>query len=170
MSTPETMGGFGRVAQGVMEAVPKRGETPSLGRAGAEVLSHVPLFAGLSARHVRHVADLAESVQYAQGRAIVEEGHRGGGFFVILEGTAKVVRSPGGKLLAELGPGSYFGELAVIDDRPRTASVVSTSPMLTARITRANFRKLMKQEPEVALRIMENLSGWIRDLQAAADG
>ena len=131
------------------------------------MLAQVPLFAGLSKRHLRHVAQLAEPVRYHAGRTIVEEGFRGGGFFVILEGSAKVVRAPGGRVVAQLGPGSYFGELAVIDDRPRTASVISTAPMLTARLSRTDFRKLVRQEPEVALRIMENLSGRIRDLQRA---
>jgi len=165
MPQPGSISGAGLVVDGVSMTVPRRTATPAIGRQGVKLLSQVPLFAGLSHRHLRRIADVAEPVRFGEGRAIVEEGFRGGGFFVILEGSAKVIRKH--LTVARLGPGDSFGELAIIDGGPRSASVVSTSRVLTARLTRAAFRKVLKREPDVSLRIMENLAARVRELQGA---
>lgn len=158
-----SISGAGLVVEGVSMTAPRKAATPSIGREGVKLLADVPLFAGLSHRHLRRVADVAESVRFGEGRAIVEEGFRGGGFYVILEGTAKVIR--GHRTIAHLGPGDSFGELAIIDGGPRSASVVSTTPIRTARLTRTAFRRLLRREPDVALGVMENLAARVRELQ-----
>ncbi|MBK5289172.1 MAG: cyclic nucleotide-binding domain-containing protein, partial [Acidimicrobiia bacterium] len=90
-------------------------------RCDAELFAEVPLFAGLSAAERRRIAAVAKHVSYREGATVVEEGSLGGRVFVIETGTAKVLT--GGRTRISLGPGSYFGELAVLDGQPRSASV-----------------------------------------------
>jgi CRP/FNR family transcriptional regulator, cyclic AMP receptor protein len=144
-----------------------RGETgvPRMGRHGMALLSTVPLFAGLSRRHLHRIAGLAEQVTYGAGRPVVQAGSRGTGFYVVLEGTAKVTQGYSSRTLARLGPGDFFGEMAVIDREPRTASVLAETRLTTMRLSRSALRDIIKREPDVALRIMEELSRRVRTLQ-----
>jgi CRP/FNR family transcriptional regulator, cyclic AMP receptor protein len=136
---------------------PDRTPTPGAAKKpGVRLLSQVPLFAGLSRAHLRQVAALAEEVRYSPGRMIVRTGSPGVAFYVIVEGRAKVLR---GKIASakgtwELGPGGFFGEMALLDGGPRTASVVAETPLTTVRIERAGFRKLLRDEPDIALKLL----------------
>ena len=129
------------------------------------MLGSVPLFSGLRQRDLRRVADLSEEVWFPAGQVVVEEGKAALAFYVVLDGTARVVRGASKRLLARLGPGDHFGELALIDNRPRFASVIAESTLDTIRLKRTAFRNMLLREPEVALRIMEGMAGLIRDLQ-----
>ncbi|HET9724035.1 MAG TPA: cyclic nucleotide-binding domain-containing protein [Actinomycetota bacterium] len=127
---------------------------------GVRLLAKVPLFEGLSQTHLRSVAALAEEVRYSPGRMIVRTGSPGAAFYVIVEGAAKVVR---GKIATakgtwELGPGDFFGEMALLDGGPRTASVVAETPLTTIRIERAPFRQMLREEPEIALKLLESMA------------
>ncbi len=115
-------------------ASPGRGKRPTLGRRGVALLADVPLFAGLSRRHLRRLAGLAEEVPFGAGRTVVQNGSRGNAFYVIVEGTAKVLAGYSTRTFARLGPGDFFGELALLDGGPRTASVVAETPLVTIRI------------------------------------
>ena len=139
---------------------------PSMGRRGVSLLSTVPLFSTLSRRQLRRVADNAEEVRYAQGRAIVRQGARGDAFFVIAEGEAKVVR--GNRSIGRLGPGDFFGEMALLDGRPRSASVVALTPIVTIRLTRARFNKVVESEPTLARAIMAELAARVRRLESSS--
>ncbi len=143
--------------------------TASAGRRGDRsavigLLEDVPLFSGLSRRHLRRIASLADEVRYRDGRVIVEAGLPGSAFYAIANGQAKVYRSkiPTGRAIARLGPGDFFGEMSLIDGGPRSATVVADGDVLAVRLSRAAFKKLVSKEPSVALAIMSQLAGRIR--------
>jgi len=125
-----------------------------------DLLTLVPLFAGLSRRHLRAMADRADQVEFRPGEAIVVEGMRGGAFFAIVDGKARVTREK--RTLATLGPGDFFGELALLDGGERTASVVAATPLLCIRIFKRAFDRLIAEEPGVAARMLSVLAGRVR--------
>jgi CRP-like cAMP-binding protein len=136
-----------------------------------DVLSGVPLFEGLSKRHLRGIAKAVQTIRYSPGRPIVEEGTPGNTFFVILDGQAKVVRSAtGSSVLEELGPGGFFGELALLDGGPRAATVIALTKVETLRLSRNAFRRLVVEEPQVGLRVMETLAKRLREVTDAMAG
>ncbi len=124
------------------------------------LLAKVPLFSSLGPTHLAKVARLAEEASYSAGRMIVKVGAPGLAFYAIVEGKAKVVK---GKIAsaapeAVLGPGKFFGEMSLLDGRPRATSVVAETPLTTIRIERAPFRRLLREEPEMALKLLEGMS------------
>ncbi len=134
-----------------------------------ELLSRVPLFEGLSKAHLGRVATLAEESEYNAGRVIVKRDDPGRAFYVIVEGTAKVVK---GKIVtarreAELGPGDFFGELSLLDGGPRSASVVAASPMRVIRIERTGFRRMLRDEPDLAIKLLEGMARRTRAILGA---
>ena len=139
-----------------------------MARGGPEALVDVPLFAGLSRRHLRHVADLTEEEQFDEGAKLAEEGRPGETFHVILEGEAKVVR--GGRKIARLLPGDFFGEIALIDGGPRTASVTAETPMATLTINRKRFRKMLEGNPSIVVKMLEELARRLRNNQRSLTG
>jgi CRP/FNR family transcriptional regulator, cyclic AMP receptor protein len=156
MSTP------GSSMPAALLAAEARSSSRPVARASAKLLAEVPLFSGLSRRHLRRLAAVAEEVRFAPGRPIVQEGSRGNAFFVILDGEAKVTMAGATRTAARLGRGDFFGELAVLDGGPRTASVIALTRVVVARITRTQFRKVLRQEPDVALAILEEVSRRLR--------
>lgn len=135
---------------------------PTLGRKGIALLERVPLFEGLSRHQLRRVAGSAEEVRYGEGRPVVHEGARGDAFYVVVEGSAKVVRGPTRRRIGRLGPGDFFGELALLTGGTRTASVVAETPLVTIRLSRAAFQDVVKHEPGVALKVMVALAARVR--------
>ena len=132
---------------------------------GAHVLGRVPLFADLSPRDLRRIAGLAEETWFNPGRVIVEEGQPGSSFYVILDGEAKVTKGRALRVLSRLGPGDHFGEMALLDGQPRSATVIAETSVDAIRIKRATFRELLKREPEVGLRIMAGLAARVREYE-----
>ena len=133
-----------------------------------DLLSRVPLFEGLSRAHLGRVAALAEDATYNAGRVIVKKDDPGRAFYVIVDGTAKVVK---GKIVtargeADLGPGDFFGELALLDGGARAATVVAASPMRAIRIERTAFRRLLRDEPDLALKVLEGMARRTRKILA----
>jgi CRP-like cAMP-binding protein len=140
--------------------------SPTMGRRGLDLLAGVPLFAGLSRAHLRNIAKVAGIVRYAEGRVIVQRGSKGSAFYVIADGTATVLTGASGRTkIASLGPGAFFGELALLDGRPRSASVVATAPLTAIRIERSAFITLIRKEPVIGVRVMEGLAARIRSLE-----
>ncbi len=129
-------------------------------RPGTEMLAAVPLFQGLPPRHLRRIRDLAEAADYMAGASLVKQGTEGEGFFVILEGLAKVV--VGKRTINRLMPGDYFGEISLLDGGVRTASVVSETPMKVLLIERTRFLKLLREEGAIAVALLEGLARAIR--------
>jgi CRP-like cAMP-binding protein len=131
-----------------------------------DVLADVPLFSNLSARHVRGLAKLAKIQRLAAFTQIVRKGESGDAFFLILDGTA-VVRPPG-KRVVKLGPGDFFGELALLDDSPRSATVEAQEDILVARIGRRDFTRMLDKEPKVAVALLRTLTARLRASEASA--
>jgi CRP-like cAMP-binding protein len=130
------------------------------------VLAEVPLFANLTARHVRGLAKLAKIQRLAAFTQIVRKGDSADSFFLILDGTA-IVRPPG-KRMVKLGPGDFFGELALLDDSPRSATVEAQDEILVARSGRRDFARLLDKEPKVAVALLRTLAGRLRASEASA--
>ena len=118
----------------------------------------------LTAAERRALLSLGREVSFAEGERIIEEGSPGTCFFVIAEGSAKVYKGtvPTGRPLRRLGPGEFFGEIAVLDGMPRSATVVADGDVTVLRLTRSAFVKLLKRESTVALRIIEGLGARLR--------
>ncbi len=144
--------------------MPTTSKPGSSRRPPLRLLRDVPLFSALSRPQLSRIAELAQEVTYGPGRMIVRDGSPGLAFYVITGGRAKVIK---GKIAsasgeAVLGPGDFFGELALLDGGPRSASVVADGPITTIRIERAPFRNLLKDEPDIALKLLEGMAGRMR--------
>jgi CRP/FNR family cyclic AMP-dependent transcriptional regulator len=126
-------------------------------------LAAVPLFQGFSKRHLRRLAGEADAVVFGPGRAIVEEGQAGEAMFVVLAGTARVLRA--GRKVAALIPGDFFGELSALDGGPRTASVVPDTPVEVLRVFRHTLRKMVEDEPALAMGLLEGLARRLRQVK-----
>ena len=114
-------------------------------------LERVPLFAGLSHKDREKIARWADSIDLPAGKHLLDQGRLPHEFFVIVGGEVEVLHDE--KRLATLGPGDFFGEIALIEHGRRTASVVTTTPTTLAVMSPASFAAMRREMPEVALRI-----------------
>lgn len=128
----------------------------------AAKLAKVPIFSGCSKRELAVIAGAAKEVAHPAGTVIAREGERGIGLFLILEGTCKV--TIGGRTKATLGPGDFFGEIALLDGGPRTATVTATAPARLVGITGWVFRGLLMAHPSIALKTLEAVAGRLRSV------
>ena len=127
-------------------------------------LRDVPLFAELSARDLKRLADSMQELSFAPGKEVVAEGKGGVGFFVILDGAARV--SQGGEERGTLKPGDFFGEMALIDGDERMASVHAEGELRCATMTPWTFRPFVKDHPDVAWALLTTLVKRVRASQA----
>jgi CRP/FNR family cyclic AMP-dependent transcriptional regulator len=127
-------------------------------------LRAIPLFADLSTRDIKRLAGSMTERSFAPGDAVVSEGTGGIGFFVILDGHAKV--SQDGEERAVLGAGDYFGEMALIDGDDRAASVHADGELRCAAMTAWNFRPFVKEHPDIAWALLTALVKRVRQSQA----
>jgi CRP-like cAMP-binding protein len=132
-------------------------------RRSVAALGAIPLFDGVSKRHLRRLARDADVVEFRPGRSIVEEGQAGEAMFVVLTGTARVLRA--GRKLGVLIPGDFFGELSALDAGPRTASVVPDTPVEVLRLFRHTLHQLVEEEPVLAMGLLEGLARRLRQVQ-----
>ena len=123
--------------------------------AKVELISRVPLFARCSKKELRMIANLADQIEWPEGKALTKEGRPGSEFFILLEGTASV--SQRGSKLRDLVAGDWAGEIALISDVPRTATVVATSPIRALVMTRGGFSQLMTDSPSIAAKVLAGL-------------
>lgn len=130
-------------------------------------LSHVSLFSGLSRKDLERVADESDVVSFTSGQTVVEEGMLGETMFVVLSGEAKAMR--GTRRLATIRPGDFFGEIAVLDGSPRSATVVAETPLVVVRLFRRTLMRLLEAEPQLALKILDGIVRRIRDLTSSLD-
>jgi CRP-like cAMP-binding protein len=124
------------------------------------VLGYVPLFRGLSKRHLKHLAGLFEVADYMAGAAIVREGTKGDAFYVVLEGQAKVTANK--RFIVRLVPGDHFGEIAALDGGERSATVTSETPVTLAVMSRKALLKALRDDPELARLLMAELARMFR--------
>jgi CRP/FNR family cyclic AMP-dependent transcriptional regulator len=125
-----------------------------------EHLADVPLFSALSKRELQLVAKQADEVHASAGQAVVTEGAAGADFFVILDGRARVERH--GTKVAELGPGGFFGDLALLDRAPRNASVIAETDMALAKLGQRAFDELLNTAPGFAKKLLAGLARRLR--------
>jgi CRP/FNR family transcriptional regulator, cyclic AMP receptor protein len=122
------------------------------GNQKVELISNVPLFERLSKHELEQVASVADEIDLAEGKELTREGEPGREFFVLLEGTADVTQD--GERVNSLGSGDFFGEIALISDGPRTATVTATSPIRTLVVTRRSFQRLVEEMPEIQRNVL----------------
>jgi len=117
-----------------------------------ELLKKVPLFEQCTKAELRELAMTADEIDLRDGHVLTKEGRPGREFFVIVEGTARVTRKD--KKIADLGEGDWFGEIALLTDAPRTATVTATSPVDVLVITDRSFRRVVETMPSIALKVL----------------
>jgi CRP-like cAMP-binding protein len=123
------------------------------------LLARVPLFSGCSKADLSRIAALSEERIYNEGQVIVKAGDPGKAFYVITNGKVMVTgKGSAGKKEAELGRGDFFGELALLDGQARTRTVVAQTPLETIRIERSEFRRLLRKDPNLAIRLLEGMA------------
>jgi CRP/FNR family cyclic AMP-dependent transcriptional regulator len=121
-----------------------------------ELIKRVPLFAGCSKGELAKIAQIADEIDLADGKQLIREGSRGREFFVLLEGTADVTQDS--RSINRLGAGDFFGEIALVSDSPRTATVTATSPVRALVITDRSFRRLLEESPEIQRKVLVALA------------
>lgn len=123
-------------------------------------LAGIPLFAGTGGRELERVARLCTEVDVPAGRTLCRQGETGREFFVIESGTVSV--SVDGESVASLGPGDFFGELALLDGGPRTATVTAEDDVRVLVVSRQEFAGLLEEDPIVAVRMLPAIGARLR--------
>lgn len=121
-----------------------------------ERLREIPMFSGLDQAGLERVAAIATEFEAPKGQVLIEKGQAGTGLFIIEEGTARVELAGGGRL--EHGPGSFFGELAVLADTPRNARVMVASDMRGLAIRRNDLIQLLESNPSMAIAMLREVA------------
>jgi len=116
-------------------------------------IARVPLFCRLSKAELARIARLADEVDLPAGKMLTKEGSRGREFFVLLEGSAEVQRH--GQRIATMRGGDFFGEIALVTDVPRTATVTTSSPVHALVITDRAFRELLRDSPAIQGKVLD---------------
>ena len=129
-------------------------------------LAKVPLFSDCSQRDLQTISRVVKDIDHPAGTVVAREGEPGVGLFVIADGTADV--TIGGKKKATLGPGDFFGEIALLDGGPRTATVTATSDVHLLGLTEWVFRGLMQEHPSIAVKTLQAMAGRLRGATKAA--
>ncbi|MBA2610151.1 MAG: cyclic nucleotide-binding domain-containing protein [Actinobacteria bacterium] len=129
-------------------------------------LRAVPLFSSMSDRDLKAVLAGCREELYSDGQAIVREGQPGGPFFLIVEGQAKL--SINGKKRTTLHPGNYFGEIAVVDKGPRSATIVASGNVKALAIASWDLLALCEQDFKIAEKVMVGMANLIRTLDKTA--
>ena len=127
-------------------------------------LRSVGLFAGMPDRDLDRIAQQMREVRHPAGAEITVVGHEGVGFMVILDGQAEVSTQDG--RTRTLGPGDHFGEMALLDQGGRSATVTAATDLLMAAIAEWNFKPFLMEHPEVAYRLLQQLSRRVREAEA----
>ena len=129
-----------------------------------EALRNVPIFSGLSDEDLERLGRQMKERRFAEGADVTAEGAGAVGFFVIIEGNATV--SVAGEARATLGPGDYFGEIALIDEGTRSASITAATDILAYGLTAWEFRPFVEEHPQVAWVLLQTLARRLREAQA----
>ena len=131
----------------------------------AELLAATPLLDGVDAEGIAMIAQRVVEVEFPKDHVIARQGEIGTGFFLVASGRVRIVRD--GRTIATLGPGDFFGELSVLDGRPRVAQVIADEPTVCLALASWDFEAVVKEEPTIALGILRVLAGRLRGLTEA---
>jgi len=132
----------------------------------ATVLAALPLFAQISKRQLTKIAELARVTDYDTNAVVMHEGDPGDSLHIVLSGRARVLGKPRARILKT---GDYFGEMALIDGAPRSATIAAERELQTMRIPRKPFMRLVGREPSIGVAMLEELAGRVRRLEKGAD-
>jgi CRP/FNR family cyclic AMP-dependent transcriptional regulator len=128
-----------------------------LGRnAKVDAIARVPLFAGCSKRELQQIAHIADEIDLPAGKVLCKQGASGREFFVLFEGEVEVTRD--GARVDAMGPGDFFGEIALVSKAPRNATVTATTPLRVLVVVDRDFRALLKESPEIAAKVLGALA------------
>jgi|SoiMethySBSTD1v2_1073268.scaffolds.fasta_scaffold591044_2 CRP-like cAMP-binding protein len=130
-----------------------------------DLLGTIDLFEGFDRKHLRLVREIGREHVFHEGEVIIKEGAADTRFFMILEGMAEV--TVGGRFARAVGPGGYFGEIAMLDGGTRTASITAATDVSALSIASFNMRALMKEHPEVAIKVLEALCARVRAINGS---
>jgi CRP/FNR family transcriptional regulator, cyclic AMP receptor protein len=128
-----------------------------------ESLGRVPLFAAVKPKDLKKLGKRMTERRFDEGDTITTEGQSGLGFFVIEDGNATV--SIGGRIVRTLGPGEHFGEVALIDSGPRSATIVATTDLRCRGMSAWEFRPFVEEHPEVAWALLESMVAMLREAE-----
>ena len=131
-------------------------------------LASVPMFSGCTKKELQAIAKTVRQIEHPAGSVIATEGEPGAGLFVIDEGDCDV--TIGGKRVNQLHSGDFFGEMALLDGGPRTATVTATSDIKLYALTEWVFRGLLVEHPSIALRTLEAMAARLRSATKSATG
>jgi CRP/FNR family transcriptional regulator, cyclic AMP receptor protein len=137
---------------------------PRMADAPTELLRKVPLFSDLNDKELRQVAQSMKERTFNAGDAVTEEGKGGIGFFVIGDGTARV--SIGGTDVRTFGPGDYFGEIALVADTDRTATITAETDLHCYGMTSWDFRPLVENNASIAWKMIQVLAQRLKEAEA----
>jgi CRP-like cAMP-binding protein len=129
-----------------------------------ERLSQVPMFSACSRKDLGLIARYAEELSVEAGRDLIREGDTGREFYVIVEGKARLTR--GGREVAVLGPGSYFGELALLDGQRRDATVTTTTPTEVLVVGTREFVTLLEDVPQITRKLLAGMARRLHELDS----
>lgn len=131
-------------------------------------LRKVPLFSGCSDKQLQFIASHVEEIDLPAGKVLCREGQSGGDFFILLSGEAEVTHS--GTALRKIGPGEFFGEIALLDNGPRTATVTLTQPARALVLSVTQFRDVLHQNGEIAATLLRAVVQRLRTTEHLAHG
>lgn len=120
------------------------------------LVKRIPLFAECTKAELTEIAISADEREAPEGDRLTEEGQRGREFFILVEGAVVVRR--GGSKLADLGPGDWFGEIAILTYKPRTATVTALSPVRVLVLSDRAFRRVVETTPRIALKVLRSVA------------
>ena len=126
----------------------------------ADALGRCPFFADLSRGELRELAKVTEDMEVEEGKTLTREGASGSEFFVIVDGEVAVTKD--GSEIRTMGEGDFFGEISLLEDRPRTATVTAKTPLRFFVLTRQNFRALLDKQPEIDEKVTTALEERLR--------
>ena len=130
-----------------------------------ETLGRVPLFAHVKPKDLKQLGKRMSERSFGEGETITTEGQSGVGFFVIEDGDATVSRD--GEIIRNLGPGDYFGEIALIDSGPRSATIVASTDLRCRGMTAWEFKPFIEEHPDVAWGLLETLVARLREAESS---
>lgn len=137
-----------------------------------EVLAQTPLFADLTRRELETIGKSCRERSYPQGATLIQQGDTGAGLFIIISGHAEVVQDVKDlddttvrRNLATIGPGDVIGEMALLDDLPRSASVIATEPCRCLLLPLWDFRAVLRESPDIAIKLLGVLSRRLRQAE-----
>ncbi|MGB9600394.1 MAG: cyclic nucleotide-binding domain-containing protein [Myxococcota bacterium] len=118
-------------------------------------LKEVSLFKNISSERLARIATIAKEIEFSRGDKIINEGDEGDSLFIIVDGRVSIYK--GKEAIASLGPKDFFGEMAILDSEPRSASVIADTEIICLKISREDFTEILIDEHEIMLAIIKSL-------------